>query len=114
MAKRAGDRFPSVTAFAQAFEGAIQGKAGTSTNFFTFKVKVRPPKTFPSTGSAAKSSQPGVRARTPSGITRPPVQITRSTIVIGASGAGIVLLLMLIVLVISQVSKPGEPTVTPT
>jgi serine/threonine protein kinase len=35
LAKKPGDRFPTVTAFAQAFESAIAGRAGEKTGFFT-------------------------------------------------------------------------------
>ena len=39
MAKDPQDRFPTVTDFANAFEGAIDGKQGSSTQFFTFPVR---------------------------------------------------------------------------
>jgi serine/threonine protein kinase len=39
LAKKGEDRFPNVTAYAQAFEKAIQGYGGGQTNFFTAPVR---------------------------------------------------------------------------
>jgi WD40 repeat protein/predicted Ser/Thr protein kinase len=39
LAKKGADRFPTVTAYAQAFEKAIQGYSGEPTNFFTAPVR---------------------------------------------------------------------------
>jgi serine/threonine protein kinase len=39
LAKKGADRFPTVTAYAQAFEKAIQGNSGEPTNFFTAPVR---------------------------------------------------------------------------
>jgi len=39
LAKDPQDRFPTVTDFANAFSGAIEGKQGSNTQFFTFPVK---------------------------------------------------------------------------
>ncbi|PJF27631.1 MAG: serine/threonine protein kinase, partial [Phototrophicales bacterium] len=41
LAKDPKARFPSCTAFAQAFESAIEGNKGAETNFFVFKVPPR-------------------------------------------------------------------------
>jgi serine/threonine-protein kinase len=38
LAKQPGERFPTVTAFAQAFDAAIEGAHGTPTDYFTFKL----------------------------------------------------------------------------
>jgi serine/threonine protein kinase len=39
LAKSASARFPTVTAFAQAFESAVEGTKGETTGFFTFQVE---------------------------------------------------------------------------
>ncbi len=39
LAKQPEDRFPNITAFAQAFQRAISGREGKATDFFTFKVQ---------------------------------------------------------------------------
>ncbi len=58
LAKVPADRFPSVTAFAQAFEGAIAGHTGPQTGFFTT--------TLPrSTPSPTKTTLPPDQAPTP-------------------------------------------------
>ncbi len=43
LAKQAGDRFPTATAFAQAFEGAASGQTGEQTGFFTASLVVKKP-----------------------------------------------------------------------
>ncbi len=47
MAKKAQDRFPTCTAFAQAFDAAIRGSTGEVTNYFTTSLKRR---TAPTSG----------------------------------------------------------------
>jgi formylglycine-generating enzyme required for sulfatase activity/serine/threonine protein kinase len=42
MAKKAEDRFPTCTAFAQAFDSAIRGQTGEVTDYFTAPLKRRP------------------------------------------------------------------------
>ena len=42
MAKTAGDRFPTCTAFAQTFDGAIRGNTGEATQYFTTPIQRKP------------------------------------------------------------------------
>jgi serine/threonine protein kinase/formylglycine-generating enzyme required for sulfatase activity len=44
MAKRPQDRFPTCTAFAQAFDSAVRGKTGEQTAYFTSPVMRKPPR----------------------------------------------------------------------
>ncbi len=71
LAKAPGDRFPTVTAFAQAYASAIAGSEGKPTGFFTVKLPERarleePPKTpssprppTPPSGGAPRGTPPG-------------------------------------------------------
>ncbi|MCD4686801.1 MAG: serine/threonine protein kinase, partial [Anaerolineae bacterium] len=54
LAKSPRDRFPTCTAFAQAFDGAIRGQTGERTAFFTAPVELR--KAEPSLFAASPSS----------------------------------------------------------
>ncbi|MBW7878855.1 MAG: SUMF1/EgtB/PvdO family nonheme iron enzyme [Anaerolineae bacterium] len=86
MAKAPQDRFPSSTAFAQAFDSAIEGHAGEATGYFTFKVpKVAAP-TRPSAGSSgANASGPSVTpAFQPAGATPVPPTVTPASGITGA------------------------------
>jgi serine/threonine protein kinase/Tol biopolymer transport system component len=67
MAKKPEDRFPSCTAFAQAFDGAIRGRTGEVTNFFTTPLKRRPapaagttPPVYPATAARPIYRHPAI------------------------------------------------------
>jgi len=56
LAKNSADRFPTCTAFAQAFDGAIRGNTGEMTNYFTMPVRRK--------AAASGVFTPGPRAST--------------------------------------------------
>jgi serine/threonine protein kinase len=89
LAKTADERFPTCTAFAQAFDGAIRGNTGEATNFFAGSL---PPK--PDMASRAFSTQatvlPGTRpARTPRPIYSNPVVFVVALAAVIALGVAI-------------------------
>ena len=51
LAKKPEDRFPTVTAFAQAFDSAIRGNTGEKTNYFTTPILRKPTTIIPATPS---------------------------------------------------------------
>lgn len=65
LSKSPDQRFPNISQFAQAFEGAIEGSSGESTNFFLYKVKSERP--ISATGTPSRPPMP----YTPSGVTPP-------------------------------------------
>jgi hypothetical protein len=87
LAKTADERFPTCTAFAQAFDGAIRGNTGEATNFFAGSL---PPKLdiTSRTFGGEEAALPGTRpARTPRPIYRNPlvfVAALAAVIVLGA------------------------------
>ncbi|MDZ4765103.1 MAG: serine/threonine-protein kinase [Chloroflexota bacterium] len=77
LAKLPADRYPSLTAFAVAFDAAIEGSKGEPTNFTTFKLPVPTPSAFPMPQPLGRTPTPGGTMPpsgfpTPSGTTPPP------------------------------------------
>jgi serine/threonine-protein kinase len=58
LAKKPEDRFPNVTAFAQAFQRAIAGHEGETTGYFTFKLRRESSPSRPINGSGSRPSVP--------------------------------------------------------
>src|SRR5690606_1245955 len=65
LSKEPEDRFANVTAFAQAFDSAIEGGKGDATGFFTSKIPMRSPRPF---GGVLATPTPGMTPGTPSRI----------------------------------------------
>jgi uncharacterized protein YgiM (DUF1202 family) len=101
LAKDHKARFQSCTAFAQAFESAIEGQKGGETNFFVFKV---PPK---QQANFAPAPQPyATPPYTPTGAggmyPPPPTQKRNSGLVFGMAGVILLLIGAVIVLLLSN------------
>jgi tRNA A-37 threonylcarbamoyl transferase component Bud32 len=109
MAKQPGDRFPTCTAFAQAFESAIRGQSGEMTNFFTGSIPRKPDtlgRVFVPAGTTAPRVMP-----------TPPRPIYRRPPVLAAAGVAVITLaVVLAVLVLGggdQKAAPPRATTTP-
>ncbi|MBZ0307125.1 MAG: SH3 domain-containing protein [Anaerolineae bacterium] len=71
LAKEPGDRFPTVTAFAQAFQSAISGQEGESTGFFAFKVQQERPN-VPASPLPPATPTPAAYQHQPTTVQTPP------------------------------------------
>jgi serine/threonine-protein kinase len=101
LAKDPKARFPSCTAFAQAFESAIEGNKGTETNFFVFKV---PPKK-----QSSFASIPPSPPYTPTGMTSAPPPRRNNGLLVGM-GAFILVLIGVIIALIASGGDRDETT----
>lgn len=125
LSKTPSDRFPSVTAFAQAFEGAIEGVKGVPTTFFTSKIDTRqlrpinqPPPSPVSgvqtgmapSGSGAYSGKPPTSNIPITGTM--PVPLTRNPIFYGVLVVILLLLAILAVLLGGRMGGGEQPTPT--
>jgi len=99
LAKEPGDRFPSVTAFAQAFDQAIRGHTGEQTRFFTTAI---PPKVV--TAPSAGTPEAPAPASTGTGIRSDPPMHKNPVI----WGIGLLLLLILVILFVLLRPENGE------
>jgi serine/threonine protein kinase len=80
LAKVPSDRFPTVTAFAQAFDSAIRGQVGEKTGFFVTKLPPKDPPTLvtQSQPTPAVPPYPGMDA-VPSPMPPPPTPVSAQT-----------------------------------
>ncbi|MDX2075919.1 MAG: serine/threonine protein kinase [bacterium] len=111
MAKEPEQRFQSCTAFAQAFEGTIEGNKGQPTGMFMFKV--RPSQT---TNAVPVSNRPhtptggGVSVPPMSmGVTQPPKSNAQNPLI---WALGLMLLAVTVILVVVLVSSGGNDDIT--
>ena len=65
MAKDPEKRFPNMTIFAQAFEAAIEGNKGDTSNFFVYKLRQEKPRSSAGTPMPTPSSSLPARTGTP-------------------------------------------------
>ena len=126
LAKKPGDRFPTVTAFAQAFESAIAGHAGERTGFFTTTLPRKVPVAPATVATAAPLDSQGAapprtptpprstaRAR-PSGPPSMPVEVQprtarRSPLVWVLTAALVIAVAVIAVLIVSREKKEKPP-----
>jgi serine/threonine-protein kinase len=137
LAKKSGDRFLTVTAFAQAYEKSIAGRTGEKTGFFTTTLPrqappvpstvatATPPEAAKSAGTPLVSQAPPPPEAPPHGVTPPrapaqpsmPVRVEakpprRSPLVWILVSALVVALAVIAVLIVSRERKE-KPTITP-
>ncbi len=120
LSKEPEDRFANVTAFAQAFDSAIEGGKGDATGFFTSKIPTRSARPL---GHALATPTPGMTPGTPSRIgsggtpvnpPSQPVAITQPTPVYKnpiAYGVLIVIILLGVILAVLLSGRNGPPVV---
>ena len=105
VAKHSDDRFPTVTAFAQSFEEAIQGETGETTHFLTTPLRPKPPSPTPESGLreiTTASDQPVTPAKTPI--------FRTSRVWMGAVG---LFVLLVVVIALVQLLKPDTAPTAP-
>jgi serine/threonine protein kinase len=125
LSKSPGDRFPSVTAFSQAFEAGIEGVKGDPTAFFTSKIDTRqlrpinqPPPSPGSgvrTGMASGSGSGSQRVANTGGMPvtgTMPVPLTRNPLFYGVLVVILLLVTILAVLLGGQAGANVEATAT--